>query len=54
MSRRNKLITALLSIILCFSMFTFTAFAVGESESGGEVTPDPIVTSPEYPAEQPT
>ena len=27
MSRRNKLITALLSIILCFSMFTLTAFA---------------------------
>ena len=53
MSRRNKLITALLSIVLCFSMFTFTAFAVGENESGGgdvpaseapvdPVTPDPV------------
>lgn len=40
MSRRNKLITALLSIVLCFSMFTFTAFAVGEdsSTSSGEIS----------------
>lgn len=53
MSRRNKLITALLSIVLCFSMFTFTAFAVGESENGGgdvsasEAPVDPVITEPE-------
>ena len=53
MSRRNKLITALLSIVLCFSMFTFTAFAVGENESGGGDVPaseapvDPVTPEPE-------
>lgn len=61
MSRRNKLITALLSIVLCFSMFTFTAFAVGESESGGGDVPaseapvDPVVPEPEpEPEPEPT
>ena len=53
MSRQNKLITALLSIVLCFSMFTFTAYAVGENESGGGDVPaseapvDPVTPEPE-------
>lgn len=63
MSRRNKLITALLSIVLCFSVFTFTAFAVGEdvSSGGGEMsggqsqTPvNPVEPAdPEQPGEEP-
>lgn len=54
MSRSSKLITALLMIIFCFSLFTVTAFAVGEDGelSGGEgdvVVPteaQPVYTEP--------
>lgn len=57
MSRRNKLITALLSIILCFSMFTLTAFAVGEdsSISSGEISDGEAQTpvDPEQSGEDP-
>ncbi|MGN1433642.1 MAG: hypothetical protein ACI4XI_08070 [Ruminococcus sp.] len=53
MSRRNKLITALLSIVFCFSMFSITAFAVGENEGNDPIDPGQVATTPEYP-DQPT
>lgn len=34
MSRKNKLLIVLLSVIFCFSAFSLTAFAVGEGEGG--------------------
>lgn len=42
MSRRTKLITALLLIIFCFSLFTVTVFAVDPESS--EISDDPIYT----------
>lgn len=44
MSRRNKLITALLSIVLCFSIFTVTAYAVDLDGDG--IDDDVVVTDP--------
>ena len=44
MSRRNKLITALLSIVLCFSIFTITAYAVDLDGDG--IDDDVVVTDP--------
>lgn len=35
MSRKNKLLIVILSVIFCFSAFSLSAFAVGESESEG-------------------
>lgn len=54
MSRKNKLITALLSIILCFSIFTITAYAVDLDGDGidddAAVTDPPVIveTDPPY------
>ncbi|MGN0502852.1 MAG: hypothetical protein ACI4HN_07995 [Ruminococcus sp.] len=44
MSRKNKLITALLSIVLCFSIFTITAYAVDSDGDG--IDDDVVVTEP--------
>lgn len=44
MSRKNKLITALLSIVLCFSIFTITAYAVDLDGDG--IDDDVVVTDP--------
>lgn len=44
MSRHNKLITALLSIVLCFSIFTITAYAVDLDGDG--IDDDIAVTEP--------
>ena len=44
MSRKNKLITALLSIVLCFSIFTITAYAVDLDGDG--IDDDIAVTEP--------
>ena len=55
MSRKFKLITALLAMIMCFSVFSLTAFAVGEEESGGDIStvePDTPV-EPENPGSEP-
>ena len=46
MSRRNKLITALLSIVLCFSIFTVTAYAVDLDGDG--IDDEVVVTDPPY------
>ena len=46
MSRRNKLITALLSIVLCFSIFTVTAYAVDLDGDG--IDDEVVVTEPPY------
>lgn len=42
MSRKNKLLIVLLSVIFCFSVFSLSAFAVGENDDNGgysDVTP---------------
>ena len=49
MSRRNKLITALLSIVFCFSTFMVTAYAVDLDGDG--VDDEVVVTDPPVPVE---